>query len=91
MLQPGVNLVLEFLTVDRASSSAGAGRIAGLDHEVGYDAVEDDAVVVASLRERRKIVTSLKTVNNQHRLWLWKGQKTSFYLGCMFIVELHRE
>ena len=64
MLQPSVNLVLEFLAVNRASSSAGAGRIASLDHKVGYNAVEDDVVVVASLRERGKIVTSLRTVNH---------------------------
>ena len=70
MLQSGVNLILEFLAVNRASSSAGAGRIAGLDHEVGYNAVEDDVVVVASLRERGKIVTSLRIVDNQHSLSL---------------------
>ena len=60
MLQPFVDLVLEFFAVDRASSSAGACRITSLDHKVGYDAVEDDVVVIASLRECREIFTGLK-------------------------------
>lgn len=59
MLQALLNLVFKFLAVDRASSSAGAGWIAGLDHEVGDNAVENHVVVVASLRERRKVLTCL--------------------------------
>ena len=61
VFQPFLNLILEFLAVDRASSSAGAGRIAGLDHKVGYDAVEDDVVVITPLRESREILAGLKT------------------------------
>lgn len=45
------NLVLEFLAVNGAAASAGAGGIAGLDHEVGDNAVEDDIVVVTALSE----------------------------------------
>jgi hypothetical protein len=54
-----VDFVLEFLAVDRASSTAGAGGIAGLDHEVRDNAVEDDVVVVASLREGREVLACL--------------------------------
>lgn len=69
MLEVGINLVLEFLAVDRASSSASAGRIASLYHEVGDNAVEDDIVVVASLRKRREVLTRLigtKDVSKLH-------------------------
>lgn len=59
VLEVVANLVFEFLAVDRASSSTGAGRITSLDHEVWDDAVEDDVIVVTSLRESREVVASL--------------------------------
>ena len=54
------NLVLEFLAVDGATAAASASGIAGLDHEVGDDSVEDDIVVVSSLRESRKVLAGLE-------------------------------
>jgi hypothetical protein len=55
-----MNLVLEFLPVDRATSSTGASGIASLDHEVRNDAMEDDIVVVATFSERSKVLACLK-------------------------------
>lgn len=63
VLQVIANLVFEFLAVDRASSSTGAGRITSLNHEVGDDAVEDDVVVVTSLRKSREVVASLEALS----------------------------
>lgn len=62
MLQPRVNLVLELLAVNRASSPAGTSWIAGLDHEVGDNAVEDNVVVIASLRKCREILACLEII-----------------------------
>lgn len=59
MLQVVANLVLEFLAVDRAASSTGAGGIAGLNHKVGDDAVEDHIVVIASLRKGSEVLATL--------------------------------
>jgi len=61
VLEVLVDFVLEFLAVDRASPTTGAGRITGLDHEVRDDAMEDDVVVIASLREGRKIFACLES------------------------------
>lgn len=48
MLEGRVDLVLELLAPDGAAASTGAGGIAGLEHEVGNDAMEDDVGVVVS-------------------------------------------
>lgn len=69
MLEIRINLVLEFLAVDGASSSASAGRIAGLYHEVGDNAVEDDIVIVASLRKRREVLTRLVGNNGVSKMY----------------------
>ena len=61
MLQPGVDLVVEFVAVDGGAAAAGAGRVAGLQHEVGNDAVEDDVVVVAALGEGGEVGAGLET------------------------------
>ena len=54
-----MNLVFEFLAVDGASTSTSAGGITGLNHEVGDDTVEDDVVVVTSLRKSHEVFASL--------------------------------
>lgn len=59
VFQVVADFVFEFLAVDRASSSTGAGGITGLDHEIGDDAVEDDIVVVAALCEGREVFAGL--------------------------------
>lgn len=59
MFQLSVDLVLKLLAVDGASPPAGAGGIAGLDHEVGNDAMDNDIVVVASLGKGRKVLACL--------------------------------
>lgn len=59
-----MNFVFKFVAVDRGASSASASRVAGLYHEVGDDAVEDDIVVVAPLSKRCKVFTRLELRNN---------------------------
>ena len=52
-------LVLELLSVDGTTTSAGAGGIAGLDHEVGDDAMEYYVVIVAALGETCEVLARL--------------------------------
>ena len=47
------------LSVVAGAAGAGAGGVAALDHEAGDDAVEDHAVVEASLREEDEAVDVL--------------------------------
>lgn len=49
VLERSRDLVFEFFAVDGLASATGTGGVAGLDHEVGDDAVEDDIVVVSAL------------------------------------------
>lgn len=60
VLEVITDLILEFLAVDGAAAAASASRITGLDHEVGDDSVENDIVVVSSLRESRKVLAGLE-------------------------------
>lgn len=59
MFQVIADLVFEFLAVDGASSATSARGITGLDHEVRNDAMEDDVVIVASLRKSHKVFAGL--------------------------------
>ena len=61
MLQARIDLVFELFTVDRGTTSAGAGGVAGLQHEVWDYAVEDDVVVVATLGEGGEVGAGLTT------------------------------
>ena len=58
------DLVVVELVLERVARAAGAGarRVAALDHEVGDDAVEDDAVVEAVARELREVLDRLRRV-----------------------------
>lgn len=56
VLERGVDLVLELLAVDGAAAAAGAGGVAGLEHEVGNDAVEEERVVVAAFGEGLEVL-----------------------------------
>lgn len=60
MLQRRRDFILEFLAVDRLAASSGAGRVAGLDHEVGDYAVEDYAVVVTPARKGFEVFAGLE-------------------------------
>jgi hypothetical protein len=78
MLQGRVDLVLEFLPVDRAPASAGASGVACLKHEVRDDAVEDAVVVVATLGQRAEIPAGLPFAAVSGRFWtraleMWKA------------------
>ena len=55
-----MDLVGEFLAEDGAAAAAGASGVAGLYHEVGDDAVDEDVVVVASGGESGEILAGLE-------------------------------
>lgn len=59
VLEARVDLVGELFAVDGGAAAAGAGGVAGLDHEVGDDAVDDGRVVVAALGEGDKVCAGL--------------------------------
>lgn len=59
VLERRVDLVLELFAKDGAAATAGAGRVAALDHEVGDDAVEDGGVVVAAADEGGEVLAGL--------------------------------
>lgn len=84
MLERWVYLVLEFVAVDRAATSPGAGGIAGLYHEVGDDTVEYYVVVVAALGKACKILAGLLALVEVDEL---EGDRT--YLGRVVIVKLY--
>jgi len=50
-----IDLVGELVPVDAAAAAAGAGRVAGLEHEGRDDAVEEDGVVVTLFCEGGEI------------------------------------
>lgn len=54
-----MDLVVEFLAIDRASPASSASRIAGLEHKVWNNAVEDDAIVVIALCEGQEVFAGL--------------------------------
>ena len=60
MLQSRIYLIFEFFAVDGSATAAGAGRVAGLEHEVWDYAVEDDVVVVAALGEGGEVGAGLE-------------------------------
>ena len=62
MFQFRVNLVFEFVTVNRGATTAGASRIARLNHEVWNYAMEDYAVVVAALGKRCEVLAGFRRV-----------------------------
>lgn len=59
MAQLGEDLVLEGLAPDGAAAAAGAGGIAGLEHEVGDYAVDRGVVVVAAAGEGGEVFAGL--------------------------------
>lgn len=59
MFQAGMYLVFELFGVDGTAAAAGAGGVAGLEHEVGDYAVEEDVVVVAALGEGGEVFAGL--------------------------------
>lgn len=59
MLQGRMDLVFEFFAVDAAAATACAGGVAGLDHEGGNDAVDEDVGVVAALGEGGEVFACL--------------------------------
>ena len=66
----GVDLVGEFVAEDGAAAPAGAGGVAGLDHEVRDDAVDEDVVVVAPGGEGGEVLAGLEEVGGQ---W-WRSE-----------------
>lgn len=62
VFQRRVDLVFKLVPVDTRPSAPRPRRVARLDHKVWDDSVEDDAVVVVSLRQRRKVLARLGRV-----------------------------
>ena len=60
MFQTLMYFVLEFLAVNRCAATAGAGGVAGLKHEIGNYAVEEDVIVVAAAGELGEVFTGLQ-------------------------------
>lgn len=59
VFQRSMDFVLELLAIDGATAPASASGIAGLDHEVGDDAVKNNVVVVSSLGKGREVLAGL--------------------------------
>ncbi|KFY34535.1 hypothetical protein V494_06691 [Pseudogymnoascus sp. VKM F-4513 (FW-928)] len=59
VLELGGYLVGELLAVDGGAAAAGAGWVAGLDHEGGDDTVDEQVVVVAALGEGGEVSARL--------------------------------
>ncbi len=64
MFKRRVDLIFEFLAVDGCSTPSGACRVAGLEHEVGDYAVEENVVIVTAAGELSKVFACLE--NNQN-------------------------
>lgn len=60
--QRAVDLVVEGAAPDGLAATARAGGVAALQHEIGDDAVEDDAVVFAGVGEGGEVLAGL---------WFW--------------------
>ena len=94
MLQARIDLIFKLFTVDGSAAAAGAGRIAGLQHEVWNYAVEDDVVVVAALGEGGEVGAGLE--NGLLAPCSKRGKrgggrvdhKELAYLGGMVVVKL---
>ncbi len=85
MFQTGVDLVFELFAVDGAAAAAGAGGVAGLEHEVWDYAVEEDVVVVAALGEGGEVFAGLGGVSfGGGGVGRWEER----YFGCVVVVEL---
>ncbi len=59
MFKRRVDLVLELFAVDGSPAATGAGRVAGLEHEVGDYAVEEYIIVVAATGKLSEVLTGL--------------------------------
>ena len=57
-----VELVLELVPPDRGAAGAVAERVARLHHEALDHSMEDDAVIVAVARVRRKVLNGLRAL-----------------------------
>ena len=64
MLQGRIDLVLELVAPDGAAAPAGACGIAGLEHEVWDDAVEDAIGVVGTGHERGEVLAGAGSVGD---------------------------
>ena len=60
MLQSWIYLILKLFAIYRSATTPSSCGIAGLQHEVRDDAVEDYIIVVAALGEGGKVVAGLK-------------------------------
>ena len=59
MFERCVYFIFELLTVDGASPTSGSSWVSSLYHEIRYYSVDDNIIVVTSLRERSEVLASL--------------------------------
>lgn len=62
VLQIPGNFICKLATVDALSASSRARWVSSLDHKVSYNSMEDGAVVVSALGQRRHVVTGSRCV-----------------------------
>lgn len=74
--QPGMNLVFKLFAIEWFAATASSGSITGLDKEVWYDPVEDDAVVIPYTWIRIVELTASGCV--RARTFHCQGQKVSY-------------
>ena len=60
MLKRRLDLIFELFPVDGATSSPSASRVAGLDHEIGDDTMEDHIIEVATLGKGGEVLAGFR-------------------------------
>lgn len=70
MLELWGDLVRELFAIYRGAAATGAGWIAGLEHEIGYYAVEEQGVVVAAACKGCEVLAGLGGIS-----WNFKGEE----------------
>lgn len=93
MFEVGMDLVSEFLAEDGAATATGTGGIAGLDHEIRDDAMDEDVVVVAPGGEGGEILAGLEgwSASGEDLEGIVAGvgeMRGEAHFRSMFIVEL---
>lgn len=76
-----MDFVGELVAVDGAAAAPCAGGVAGLDHEVGDDAVDDGVIVVVALGEGGEIGACLRE-DVREEADRWGGSKEMDTLGA---------
>lgn len=82
MFELGRDFVFELFAVDGGPAAAGAGGIAGLQHEVGDYAVEEEGVVVAAFGEGAEVFAGLGWVSEDN---FWREVDGKYFWGMIVV------